>query len=76
MIKDLAADVLEISADHREAIDETLNAAVSIARERAMKRGRDGILVTQNGYSSYTVAVSPEVPYGETRERRQWMTGL
>jgi hypothetical protein len=75
MIKDLAADVLEISAHHPRAIEETLSAAVSIARERAVKRGRHGILVTQNGYSSYTVAVSADVPYGETHERREWRTG-
>ncbi|MCU1418409.1 MAG: hypothetical protein JWP32_2583 [Schumannella sp.] len=75
MIKDLAADVLEINAHHPGTIEEKLNAAVSIAYERAVKRGRHGILVTQHGYSSYTVAVSAEVPYGETRERRQWRTG-
>jgi hypothetical protein len=44
---------------------------VEIAREHAVKESRHGILVTQHSYSSYTVAVSRDVPYGQTHERRQ-----
>jgi hypothetical protein len=36
-----------------------------------MKERRHGILVTQHGYTSYTVAVSRDVPYGQTHERRE-----
>jgi hypothetical protein len=35
-----------------------------------MQERRHGILVTQHGYTSYTVAVSRDVPYGQTHERR------
>lgn len=37
-----------------------------------MQERRHGVLVTQTGFSRYTVAVSRDVPYGETRELRQW----
>jgi hypothetical protein len=36
-----------------------------------MQECRHGILVTQHGYTSYTVAVSRDVPYGQTHERRE-----
>lgn len=31
-----------------------------------------GIMVTQVGHTSYTVALSRDVPYGQTHELRQW----
>jgi len=42
-----------------------------MAREQAMQEGRHGILVTQHGYTSYTVAVSRDVPFGQTLEHRE-----
>jgi hypothetical protein len=45
--------------------------AVDIARKNAMNDHSHGILVTQQGYTSYTVAISRDVPYGQTRERRE-----
>jgi hypothetical protein len=70
MIKRHSDVVLEITAQDPDTIENDLNAAVEIAREHAMKESRHGILVTQHGYTSYTVAVSREVPYGQTHERR------
>lgn len=36
-----------------------------------MEKGRHGILVTQHEYTSNTVGVSRDVPYGQTYERRE-----
>jgi hypothetical protein len=71
MIKRHSDFVLEITAHDPDTIENDLNAAVEIAREQAMKECSHGILVTQHGYTSYTVAVSRDVPYGQTRERRE-----
>jgi hypothetical protein len=71
MIKRHSDVVLEITAHDPDTIENDLNAAVEIAREQAMKECRHGILVTQHGYTRYTVAVSRDVPYGQTHERRE-----
>ncbi|MHC6219527.1 hypothetical protein [Arthrobacter sp. MMS24-S77] len=71
MIKHHSDLVLEISAHDPDSIENDLNTAVEIAREHAMKEYRHGILVTQHSYTSYTVTVSGDVPYGETHERRK-----
>ncbi|QCB96805.1 hypothetical protein E5206_07550 [Arthrobacter sp. PAMC25564] len=71
MIKRHSDVVLEITAHDPDTIENDLNTAVGIARENAMKERRHGILVTQHGYTSYTVAVSRDVPYGQTHERRE-----
>jgi hypothetical protein len=71
MIKRHSGVVLEITAHHPDTLENDLNAAVEIAREQAMKECRHGILVTQHGYTNYTVAVSRDVPFGETHERRE-----
>jgi hypothetical protein len=60
---------LELTAEDPKAIDRDLNAAVEIALQHAM-HSRQGILVTQHGYTNYTVALSREVPPGEIREQR------
>lgn len=73
MIKRHSDLVLKITAHAPATIEKDLNAAVEIAREQAVKERRHGILVTQHGYTSYTVAVSHDVPYGQTPERRQHM---
>jgi hypothetical protein len=62
--------VLEITAHDADTLENDLNTAVEIAQSKAMDQGRHGILVTQHGYTSYTVAVTAEVPYGLTQERR------
>jgi hypothetical protein len=50
-------------------IAERLDAAEKLARAQAFKEGSHGILVTRHGPTSFTVDLSPEVPYGITRER-------
>ena len=71
MIKRQSDHVLEITAYDPRTVENDLNTAVDMAREHAMQEGRHGILVTQHGYSSYTVAVSRDVPFGQTHERRE-----
>ena len=64
--------VLEITAHAPDTLENDLNAAEQIAREHAMQHGLHGVLVTQHGYTSFTVTLSPDVPYGLTRLRREW----
>lgn len=71
MIRTHSDILLEVTADDPASLEMDLNTAVEIARASAMHH-RHGIQVTQQGFTSYTVAVSPEVPYGLTRERRNW----
>lgn len=71
MIKRHSDVVLEITAHDPDTVENDLNTAVEIAREHAMKECRHGILVTQHAHTSYTVAVSRDVPYGQTHERRE-----
>lgn len=72
MIKNRSDGILEVTAFDPTAIENDLNTAEKIVREQAMQGGRHGVLVTQHSHTSYTVAVSRDVPYGLTQERRQW----
>ena len=71
MIKRHSDLVLAITAHDPDTVENDLNTAVEMAREHAIKESRHGILVTQHSYTSYTVAVSRDVPYGQTYERRE-----
>jgi hypothetical protein len=62
--------IAEITATRASTLDHELNTAVDKAREKAVKEGRHGILVTRHGHSFFTVELSPEVPYGLTQERQ------
>lgn len=73
MIKHHRDLVLEITAHDAGTVENDLSTAVDIALEYAVSERLHGILVTQHGYASYTVAVSGDVPYGQTRERREWL---
>lgn len=73
MIRNHSDILLEVTAKDPASLEKDLNAAVEIARTSAMNHGY-GIWVTQHGFTSYTVAVSPDVPFGLTRERRNWTT--
>ena len=58
-----------VTADGPQLIAERLDAAEKLARERALSEGSHGILVTREGPTSFTVNLSPDVPYGITQER-------
>lgn len=62
--------ILELTVREGSSIDEELTAAELLARNRACGDRRHGILVTRHNFSRFTVAVSPDVPFGETQERR------
>ena len=70
MIRRHSDDFLEITARDPETIEKDLNIAHDIVRQHAMKDRRHGILITQHGYTTYTVTVSSNVPYGQTHELR------
>lgn len=72
MTTETGTHILEIKAHDANSLQDHLNAALLMAQGKAISECRHGILVTQHGYTSYTVAITPDVPYGETRERRQW----
>lgn len=57
-----------VEANEPQEIERDLNAAVDAALLHAMQEGKQGILVTRHGHSSFTVALSSKVPYGETME--------
>ncbi|NUU31939.1 hypothetical protein HNO80_10075 [Arthrobacter sp. C9C5] len=57
-----------VTADEPHLIAERLDAAEEQARARALVEGKHGILVTRHGSNSFTVSLSPDVPYGTTRE--------
>jgi hypothetical protein len=69
MIKTRTGLVLEIEAETAALLAEELDAAVAVARARAMEENRHGILVTRHSPTLFTVAVSAEVPFGLTLER-------
>jgi hypothetical protein len=71
MIKHHSDMVLEITGRDPDTLEKDLNTAVDVARGYAMQEGRHGILVTQHDFTSYTVRVSRDVPYGQTHERRE-----
>lgn len=64
--------VLEVDGDDPDAIQRDLDAAVQIAQETAKCYGHDGVLVTQHDYWSFSITTSPDIPFGEIRQNRQW----
>ncbi|WP_427008544.1 hypothetical protein [Pseudarthrobacter sp. H2] len=61
--------VLEVMTDGPRQIDAQLTAAVDAALEMAMESRQFGILVTRHDDTKFTVALSHEVPFGQTIER-------
>ena len=58
-----------VTADAPKLIGERLDAAEHLARQQALRKGTHGILVTRHGPTTFTVALSADVPYGVTLER-------
>ncbi|ASN19225.1 MULTISPECIES: hypothetical protein [Micrococcaceae] len=58
-----------VTATSKTTMEINLNAAIQAAEQRARNEGRCGILVTRLDYASYTVELSPDVPYGYTYEK-------
>ena len=60
-----ATSTITVRVEDSASRDQQLEAASSLLREKAVGYG---ILVTRVDYTTFTVALSPEVAYGETRE--------
>lgn len=52
------------------ALQEQPDTAHEEVRSLAVSGGRYGALITRHRHDAYTVAVSPDVPYGMTYERK------
>lgn len=63
---------LTITVTDRTAMEHQLEAAVSVARERAMHERSRGILVTRHEAGKFSVALSDAVPFGITHECQAW----
>ena len=64
----LSLEVLTVDEPHRR--DEKLSQAVNTLIPSALER-RQGIMVVQRDYGTYTVRIDQEVPCGTTHESRQ-----
>ncbi|MDD1475398.1 MULTISPECIES: hypothetical protein [Micrococcaceae] len=72
MITQHPGPILEVTVDDPDSLQSELTSAVDTVRAYAIREGRHGIMMTQHGYASYKVFVSPEVPYGLTKEQPLW----
>lgn len=57
---------------NRANMERQLDEAVASARMKAMTEGLRGILVTRLGFDTFSVALSDDVPFGQTRESQDW----
>jgi hypothetical protein len=63
---------MKVTARDRASMDRQLDEAVAVAKARAMRERRQGILVTRHAHDSFTVALSDAVPFGTTLEHQAW----
>lgn len=61
---------ITVTVTDRNNMEHRLNEAEAVAKARAMREGRQGILVTRHGYGSFTDTLSDAVPFGLTYEHR------
>lgn len=61
-----------VIANDRASMERQLDEAVDAALTEALREGHRGILVTQHSPASFTVGLSDAVPFGLTREHRDW----
>ena len=61
---------IAITATDSASMERQLDEAVDVAMTRAMREGRQGILVTRHAYDSFTVTLSDAVPFGLTLEHQ------
>lgn len=57
-----------VEATEPRLLEQDLNTAVDQASGHARQEGKHGVLVTRYGHTTFTVAVSARVPYGQTQE--------
>lgn len=61
----IATSSITVTADHPASRDRQLEQATSLLREKAID---PGIVVTRVDHRTFTIALSPEVAYGQTRK--------
>lgn len=65
--------ILTIQASDAAIVDAQLDAAEAIAQARALRDPRrPGILITRSAPGLFTIALTPEVPFGLTMEQKDW----
>lgn len=64
--------IADFRVEHKTELYQRLDAAVAAARNEA-SAGRllHGVLVTRHDFDHFSVALSPDVPFGLTREHDQ-----
>ena len=60
---------ITVRATNRSSRDLQLELATETMRENAHLNGNHGILVTRETYTTFTVSLTSEVPFGQTWER-------
>lgn len=60
--------IADFRIEYKSEMDEKLNAAVAAARSAAFADQSGGVLVTRHDFDHFSVGLSPEVPFGLTRE--------
>ena len=60
---------IRLTIPDRKSLDLELDRAVDNAIVAALERRENGILVTRHSHDSFTIELSPEVPFGTTLER-------
>lgn len=56
-----------------DTMDADLDAAVHAAEQFAAEDGIRGILVTRLGYTSFSVELTADVPFGQIHERQDFL---
>lgn len=62
-------EVAEFRVETKTEMNQRLDAAIAAAHQTAFATGSHGVLVTRHDFSHFSVALSPEVPFGLTLER-------
>lgn len=57
--------LIVVKVEDTASIDRELEHAIAVLRQKAT---RWGLLVTRVDFTTYTVALSPDIPFGFTRE--------
>lgn len=60
--------IAQLRVESKAELHEKLNAAVKTAVESCSDKAR-GILVTRDSFDRFSVALSPDVPFGQIQER-------
>lgn len=69
---DSRGDVLRLHVDNRGEMDETINHAVGLLVDIALRYGDRGIRVVRHSANDFTVKLDRTVPYGACYEQQDW----